>query len=311
MEGNSVHSSATKQKFLIIIAGPTAVGKTKAAIQIAKHFQTEIISADSRQVFKELNIGVARPSVQELSEVQHHCIAHKSIHEYYSAGQYEREVIQNLAELFIKQDIVVMCGGTGLYINAVCEGFDEIPEVEEHIRYTLNRRLEEEGLSSLQAQLKELDMATYTSMDIQNTQRVIRALEVCIGTGKSFSSFKENRKAQRNFIAIKICLDKDREELYNNIHLRVDQMIQTGLVEEARSVSEFKHINALQTVGYKELSDYFEGQLTLEEAIDKIKQHTRNYAKRQLTWFRKDKSFVWFRPEQIPEIIRYVDDLIK
>ncbi|MDB5228180.1 MAG: miaA [Bacteroidota bacterium] len=298
-------------KFLIIIAGPTAVGKTHIAIEVAKHFQAEIISADSRQLFKELDIGVARPGEEELKEIKHHFIANKSIHEYVSAGEYEREVIDLLDKLFKEQNVVVMCGGTGFYIDAVCNGFDEIPDVDEKIREELNATFRNEGIGVLQEKLKQLDTDTYNNMDIQNSQRVIRALEVCIGTGKPLSFFKQKRKLDRSFIPIKICLNTDREKLYQNIDQRVDTMIKNGLTEEARSVYPFKENNALQTVGYKELFDHFENKITLEEAISKIKQNTRNYAKRQISWFKRDKDYKWFDSNDCSLIIKYIDEFIK
>jgi tRNA dimethylallyltransferase len=307
------HSLSAEQagKFLIIISGPTAIGKTSVAIEVAKHFNTEIISADSRQLFKEMNIGVARPTETELNNVPHHFIANKSVEEYVSAGEYEREAIALLDELFKKKDVLVMCGGTGFYINAVCNGFDEIPEVDASIREQLNNDLEVLGLESLQERLKELDIDTYNSMDIQNSQRVVRALEVCIGTGQPFSFFKQQRKIQRNFIPVKIGLNTEREKLYRNIDHRVDEMIKHGLVEEAKTLLPYKDNNALKTVGYQELFEYFAQEVSLEDAIKKIKQNTRNYAKRQLTWFRRDKDVKWFEPSQIQEIIDYLHDVIK
>lgn len=308
-----------RNKYLVIIAGPTAVGKTHVAIEVAKYFQTEIISADSRQLFKELNIGVARPTEVELDEVKHHFIANKSIHEYFSAGEYEREVIALLDKLFAKKNTVVMCGGTGFYIDAVCNGFDEIPDVDPKIREELNVTLRNEGIAVLQEKLKQLDIDTYNNMDIQNSQRLIRALEVCIGTGKPFSFFKKMKTQNpsplglgfpRNFIPIKICLNTDRDQLYQNIDYRVDEMIRNGLIEEARSVYPFKENNALQAVGYKELFDHFENKISLEEAINKIKQNTRNYAKRQITWFKRDKDYKWFDPKDLPAIINYIDKVI-
>jgi tRNA dimethylallyltransferase len=300
-------ASSAANKYLIIIAGPTAVGKTAVAITIAKHFQTEIVSADSRQVFKELNIGVARPSEEELNSVPHHFIAHKSVHDYYSAGEYERECIALLDNLFKTKDVVVMCGGTGLYIQAVCNGFDAIPEIDPHIRETLNKEFIEHGIIPLQEKLKTLDPETFEKIDIQNTQRVIRALEVCMGAGVPFSSFHKGKKETRNFIPVKIGLSLEKEELYDRINHRVDQMIENGLIEEARNVYPFKENTALQTVGYKELFDHFEEKLALDEAIGKIKQHTRNYAKRQLTWFKKDTGFRWFSPNDLTKIIQFIN----
>lgn len=299
------------QKFLIIIAGPTAVGKTTTAIQIAKHFDTEIISADSRQIFQELTIGVARPSVEELAEMKHHFIANKSIETYFSAGEYEREVIALLEELFTKKDIVILCGGTGFYINAVLNGFDEIPTIDEKIREELNQQFNENGIEPLQQQLKQLDEETYNTIDIHNTQRVIRALEVCIGTGNSFSSYKNKNEVVRNFIPIKIGLNISKEQLHFNINHRVDKMMQNGFLEEAKSVLNYRNHNALQTVGYKELFDFLDGKTDLTQAIELIKLHTRQYAKRQLTFFNKHNDYKWFEPKQIRDIIYFIDESIK
>ncbi len=298
-------------KFLIIIAGPTAVGKTAVAIELAKQFDTEIISADSRQLFKELNIGVARPGKEELAAVQHHFIANKSIAENVSAGEYERAVISLLDTLFKTKDIVILCGGTGFYINAVLYGFDEIPEVDEKIRAELNRQFQEAGIGPLQEKLLMLDEETYRTMDIQNTQRVIRALEVCIGTGKKFSSFKKKQDLHRSFVPIKIGLNVSKEQLHHNINTRVDEMMRQGFLEEAKSVYPFRNHNALQTVGYKELFDCIDGKTTLEQAVELIKLHTRQYAKRQLTFFNKNKDYTWFEPGQLRSIIDFVDGVTK
>ena len=262
-------------KYLIIIAGPTAVGKTSTAIQVAKHFNTEIISADSRQIFMELNIGVARPSVEELAEVKHHFIANKSIVQYFSAGEYEREVIALLDDLFKTKNVVILCGGTGFYINAILNGFDEIPPIDEKIREGLNQQFKDFGIEPLQQKLKELDEETYNEIDIHNTQRIIRALEVCIGTQQKFSSFKRKNNVQRNFTPIKIGLNISKEQLHHNINTRVDEMMRQGFLEEAKSVINYRNHNALQTVGYKELFDFIDGKTTLNEAVYLIKLHTR------------------------------------
>jgi len=298
-------------KFLIIVAGPTAVGKTTIAIQLAKYFDTEIISADSRQLFKELNIGVARPSEEELKEVKHHFIANKSIHDYFSAGEYEREVIALMDELYKTTDIVILCGGTGFYINAILNGFDEIPQIDEQIRADLNQLYLDAGIEPLQEKLKELDEATFNEIDLQNTQRVIRALEVCIGTGQKFSSFKRKNEVHRDFIPVKIGLNVSKEQLHHNINTRVDEMMRNGFLEEAKSVYDFRSHNALQTVGYKELFDYIDGKTTLPETVDLIKLHTRQYAKRQLTFFNKHKDYSWFEPKQVSAIISFIDEVIK
>lgn len=307
----NLQSPISNSKFLIVIAGPTAVGKTAVAIQLAMHYHTEIVSADSRQIFKELSIGVARPSEEELTEVKHHFIANKSIHDYCSAGEYEREVIALLDELFKTKDAIILCGGTGFYINALLNGFDEMPQIDDNIRLELNRQFQDFGLEHLQDKLQELDEETYNTIDICNTQRVIRALEVCIGTGQKFSSFKRKSEVQRNFIPVKIGLNVSKEQLHHNINSRVDEMMRTGFLEEAKSVYDFRNHNALQTVGYKELFDFLEEKTSLEEAVQLIKLHTRQYAKRQLTFFNKHKDYTWFEPKQIPAIISFIDDVIR
>lgn len=298
-------------KHLIILAGPTAVGKTSTAIKLAKHFDTEIISADSRQIFKELNIGVARPNEKELQTIKHHFIANKSIHEYFSAGEYEREVIALLDDLFQNKNVVILCGGTGFYINAVLYGFDEIPNINEDIRTALNQLYKEKGIEYLQEQLKLLDEETYHSIDIKNTQRIIRAIEVCVGTGKKFSSFKKKNEIKRNFNVIKIGLNLPKEILHNNINQRVDIMMQQGFLQEAQAVYEYRNHNALQTVGYKELFDFIKNKTNLDQAIDLIKLHTRQYAKRQLTFFNKNKDYTWFEPQEIEYMVDFIKEKMK
>ncbi|MFN8297036.1 MAG: tRNA (adenosine(37)-N6)-dimethylallyltransferase MiaA [Chitinophagales bacterium] len=307
METDQHQSSIVHRKLLIVVAGPTAVGKTAVAIQLAKHFNTEIISADSRQIFRELNIGVARPSEVELAEVKHHFIANKSIAEYFSAGEYEREVISLLDELYKTRDTVILCGGTGFYVNAVLNGFDEIPQIDSAIRDQLNLEFKKSGIEPLQQQLKEIDEETYHSIDIYNTQRVIRALEVSIGTGQKFSAFKRKNEVKRNFIPVKIALNVSKEQLQHNINSRVDEMMRNGFLEEAKSVYNFRDHNALQTVGYKELFDFIDNKTTLSEAVDLIKLHTRQYAKRQLTFFNKHKDYTWFEPKKINDIISFIE----
>jgi tRNA dimethylallyltransferase len=300
-----------QNNYLIIIAGPTAVGKTSTAIQLANYFNTEIISADSRQIFKELNIGVARPTIDELNEVTHHFIANKSIHEYFSAGEYEREVIHLLEEKFRHNNIQILCGGTGFYINAVLNGFDEMPMIDEKIREELNQTFKAFGIEPLQQKLQLLDEETYNNIDIHNTQRVIRALEICIGTNQKYSSFKQKKTIKRNFIPIKIGLNISKEQLHFNINSRVDKMMQEGFLEEAKSVYDFRNHNALQTVGYRELFDFLDGKTDLKEAVDLIKLHTRQYAKRQLTFFHKNKDYTWFEPQTLKSIISFIDEVIK
>jgi tRNA dimethylallyltransferase len=293
-------------KTVIIVAGPTAVGKTTVAVQLAKHFQTEIISADSRQCFKELNIGVARPSPEELQQVPHHFIASHSISEEVNAATFEQYALEKTNELFQKHDVVVMVGGTGLYIKAFCEGLDTIPAVDPAIRENISKEYEEKGLQWLQQQVQQKDPAFYASGEIQNPQRMMRALEVIASTGQSILSFRKNEKTERPFHIIKIGLELLKEELHRNIHTRVDIMMEAGLLEEVKQLSEYKNLNALQTVGYKELFDYPDGQLSLSEAIERIKINTRQYAKRQMTWFKKDAGIKWFAPLQVDEMIDFV-----
>lgn len=298
-------------KTVILIAGPTAVGKTAVAIQMAKHFHTEIISADSRQCFKEITIGVAKPSAKELKEVKHHFINSHSIHETVTAASYEKYAVEKVAELFPQHDIAVMVGGTGLYIKAFCEGMDEIPATDEALRNELQLNYQQHGIEWLQQQLQQYDPLFATKGEMQNPQRMLRALEVVRSTGGSIIAFRKGEKQQRNFNIIKIGLDLPREELYNRINYRVDVMMEEGLLKEAKEMYPLRHLNALQTVGYRELFDHFDGNCSLEKAIDKIKQNSRHYAKRQLTWFRRDEAIKWFHPSQLQEIIEHVSQQIK
>ncbi len=281
-------------KSVIIIAGPTAAGKTTAAIALAKHFDTEIISADSRQCYKELNIGVARPSDEELASVPHHFIASHSVQEEVTAASFEAYALAKTAELFATKDRVIMVGGTGLYIRAFCEGLDSIPAIDPGIRQAITRSYEEMGMTWLQEQIKEKDPSFFSSGEMQNPQRMMRALEVVQGTGKSIRSFQRGEKAKRDFNIIKLALELPKETLNWNINKRVDGMMQAGLLEEVRALQPFQHLNALQTVGYAELFDHLSGKIGLEEAIELIKVHTRQYAKRQMTWFKKDQTFSWY-----------------
>lgn len=295
-----------------MICGPTAVGKTDLAISLAEKLRTEIISADSRQLYREIPIGTAQPSAEQLAHVKHHFIAERSIAEDYNAGMFERDALERLDHLFETHDRVVCCGGTGLYIKALCDGLDDLPEADEELRQQLTERLEAEGLSPLQNQLQQLDPVHFSKMDTQNPQRVIRALEVCLSTGKPFSSFHGGAKAQRPFKVIKIGLELPREELYDRINQRVDVMLQNGWLQEARAVFGQRHLNALNTVGYKELFAHLEGRMTLAEATEKIKINTRRFAKRQLTWFKKDEEIRWelLDSKERQEIERQVDRLI-
>jgi len=293
-------------KTVIIIAGPTAVGKTAISIEIAKHFGTEIISADSRQCYKELKIGVARPSDDELAAVPHHFIASHSIHQTVNAGIFEQYALEKASKIFQHKDVVVIVGGTGLYIKAFCEGIDEIPEVPEVIRKEVISAYEQYGLSWLQEQIKIFDPEFYAVGEIQNPQRMLRALEVVESTGQSVLHFRKGNKTPRNFNIIKIGLDLPKEQLHQHINERVDRMIEDGLVKEVKGLQSFYALNALQTVGYSEVFEYLNGKISLSEAVRNIKTNTRRYAKRQLTWFRKDKEIKWFAPTQVNEIVEFI-----
>jgi len=294
--------------YLITIVGPTAIGKTSLSIEIAKHFNTEIISSDSRQFYKEMHIGTAVPSTEELNQLKHHFIQNLSIHENYNVGQFEKDAIIILKKLFKKQNIVVMVGGSGLYLDAVLKGLDNFPIIDPSIRRNLKLQQEEKGIKPLQEQLKILDLETFQKIDVENHQRVIRALEICIGTGKPFSSFLTDKIIQRNFIPIKIGLTTDRNIIYDRINKRVDIMIASGLLDEVKTLFKHKHLNALQTVGYKELFNYLENKISLEFAIEEIKKNTRRFAKRQLTWYRKDNEITWF---DLTENTQNIIDFIK
>ena len=283
-----------KNKYLISIVGPTAIGKTARSIAVAQYFNTEIISSDSRQFYKEMSIGTAVPEPAERDAVEHHFIQNRSVFEDYSVGDFERDALKTLSDLFTQKDVVVMVGGSGLYVDAVLKGLDHFPEVNPSIRKELNRQLEEKGISGLQEQLKKYDPVTFEKIDIHNPQRLTRALEICIGTGKPYSSFLNQTSRKRDFIPVKIGLTAEREIIYRRINERVDIMIENGLLEEARKLYPHKELNALQTVGYRELFRYFDGEWSLEFAISEIKKNTRRFAKRQLTWFRKDPEITWF-----------------
>ncbi|WP_299799916.1 tRNA (adenosine(37)-N6)-dimethylallyltransferase MiaA [uncultured Maribacter sp.] len=280
-------------KILISVVGPTAIGKTKLAILLAQHYKTEIISADSRQFFKEMNIGTAVPSLKELEQANHHFIQHKSISEEYTVGDFEREAIQKLSDLFKVYDVIIMVGGSGLYVNAVTDGLNTFPTVDPSIREKLNLELAEDGIRPLQRKLKQLDPIYFEKVDIYNPQRVIRALEVAIGSGSPYSSFLNKPKADREFKVLSVGLKAERPLIYERINKRVDLMIEAGLLEEAKGLLSYKEQNALQTVGYKELFKYFDGEWTLDFAISEIKKNTRRFAKRQLTWFLRNKDTQW------------------
>jgi tRNA dimethylallyltransferase len=294
-------------KTVVIIAGPTAVGKTAVAIQLAKHFQTEIISADSRQCFKELNIGVARPSENELKEVAHHFIASHSVQQEVTAITFEQYTLLKAKELFQQHDSIIMVGGTGLYIKAFCEGMDVIPEIDPVIRKQVIQSYTTNGIGWLKEQLQEKDPVFSQAGEMQNPQRMMRALEVVESTGQSILTFRKGEKVTRDFNIIKIGLELPREELLQHINARVDKMMGAGLIEEVRRLFPFKNLNALQTVGYKELFDYLDDKISLADAVSQIKTNTRQYAKRQMTWFKKDAAIKWFSPLQVKEMIELVE----
>jgi len=302
--------STAPQKTCIVIAGPTAVGKTTVAISLAQHFKTSIISADSRQCFKELNIGVAKPTAEQLQQVKHYFINSHSIFEEINAGMFEQYALNAVNEIFVKHDIAVMVGGTGLYIRAFCDGMDAIPSADPNLRNEINARYSNDGLDWLQNEIKERDPAWYAVGEIQNPQRIMRALEVVMHTGKSILSFQQAVKAERNFNIVKIGLALPRNELYQHINQRVDEMMGAGLEDEVRLLQRYRHLNALQTVGYKEMFEYIDGQADMQQAIENIKRNTRHYAKRQLTWFTKDESIHWFSPIDYNQLINYLRNLV-
>lgn len=294
--------------YLLTVIGATAIGKTALSIQLAQYFNTEIISCDSRQFYKEMSIGTAVPSAEELAAAPHHFIQNISIFDHYSVGQFEKDALKKLDELFLKNNIVIMVGGSGLYTNAVLEGFDDFPDIDPEIRKKLNKQIEIGELKILQNHLKDLDPKSYKTIEIENPHRLIRALEICIGTGKPYSSFKNKDKTKRNFIPIKIGLTADREVIYDRINQRVAMMLQEDLLEEVKNLYPHKELNALQTVGYRELFDYFDGKCTLEFAIEEIKKNTRRFAKRQVTWNKKDETIHWFDFESNPsEIMKKIE----
>jgi tRNA dimethylallyltransferase len=298
------------KKTLIVLLGPTGVGKSDISVRLAQYLHTEIISSDSRQVYRELSIGTAVPPLAGLQKVKHHLIHSHSIHEYYSASHFEDDVLKILQQLFTEKDTAILTGGSMLYIDAVCNGMDNLPDADQKLRAGLTREFEENGIEHLRLQLKQLDPDYYAVVDLKNPKRLLHALEVCLATGTPYSSFLTNPKKERPFNIIKIGLNPEREELYERINRRVDRMMEEGLEEEARRVYSLRHLNSLNTVGYKELFAYFDGATTKEEAIDLIKRNSRHYARRQLTWFRRDKEINWFRPEQEEEIIQFIKNQI-
>lgn len=295
-------------KTLIVLLGPTAVGKTDISIDIAQHLNCDIISADSRQFFREMKIGTARPSDDQLARVKHHFIAFLSVRDYYSSNRYEKDVLDLLSELFQNNNIALMSGGSAMYIDSVCQGIDDIPDADPAVREQLNRKYEEEGIRGLRIMLKILDPEYYKNVDLKNYKRIIRALEICETTGLPYSSFLKKQRRERNFNILKIGLERPREELYERIDRRVDEMIVQGLENEVASLYEYKEMNALNSVGYNEFFDYFGGRITKEKAIELIKRNTRRFAKRQITWWAKDKDISWFQADDIRGIIEFLNN---
>jgi tRNA dimethylallyltransferase len=302
--------SNTKNKYLIVVLGPTASGKTALAVDIAKAFNTEVVSADSRQFYKEMKIGTARPSDEELQGVPHHLLGHISVNNSYNAGNFEKEALTILDTIYKKSNIAVLCGGSGMYVNALCYGMDELPEQDENVRDELILLYKEKGIEGLQEKLKILDPDYYHQVDICNPQRLMRALEVCIISGKPYSKLREGKKKERDFNIIKIGIDRSREDLYKRINARVDLMFEQGLLDEVEKLQEFQHLNALQTVGYSELFEYLKGNCSIEQAKENIKQNTRRFAKRQLTWYRRDTEINWFKPNETNSVVHFIKEKI-
>lgn len=288
------------------MVGPTAAGKTALGIELAKHFGSEIISADSRQMYKELHIGTASPSEEELSEVRHHFIKNKSVNQYYNASMFEVEVLDLLNTLFRKLNVVLMVGGSTLYIDAVCNGIDDLPAVDLKLREELTQNFRKEGLEFLRSQLKSLDPVHYQKVDLNNPNRMMKAIEVSLMTGQPYSTFLTFTQKTRDFNIIKLGINRVRAELFERINSRVDQMIAAGLIDEVKSLTSVRETNALRTVGYREIFEYLDGTIGLEDAIDQIKTNTRRYAKRQITWFSRDKTMPWFHPDHWDEIVKFI-----
>jgi len=295
-------------KYLIVVVGPTAVGKTAMAIALARHFRTDVLSADSRQFYREMSIGTAKPSAAEMGEVVHHFVNSRSITEGYDVGAFEKEALQCLDHVYTRHDVAIMAGGSGLFVDAVCRGFDELPKASAAVRQELRDRLESEGLGSLQSTLKEKDPVYYAQVDLNNPQRVMRALEVITSTGKPFSDFRKGETKERPFKVIKVGLEMEREKLYERIDHRMELMIRAGLFVEAASLWDHRTLNALQTVGYREIYGHMEGEYDREEAIRLLKRNSRRYAKRQLTWFKRDESTRWFQPEDSAGIVAFIEE---
>jgi len=289
-------------KTLIVLLGPTGVGKTELSLKLAESLGSSVISADSRQLYRELTIGTAVPAPEEQAQIKHYFVGTLQLTDYYSASQYEEDVISLLDNLFQSHETILMSGGSMMYIDAVCKGIDDIPTIDETLRADLRELYQKEGIDPIRQQLKLLDPVFYRQVDLQNHKRVIHALEICLMAGKPYSSLRTDSSKPRPFRIVKIGLKRDREELYERINQRVDKMMEQGLLEEARSVYHLRHLNSLNTVGYKELFNYFSGEWTLDFAVEKIKQNTRIYSRKQMTWFKRDKEIHWFHPEQMEEI---------
>ena len=299
-----------KDKYLVVIAGPTASGKTATAIKVAKTLGTEIISADSRQFYKELPIGTAAPTPEEQAEVQHHMIHNLNVEDKYDVADYEQDVLSLLKQLFVNHDAVVLTGGSGLFIDAVCKGLDSIPDISEEVRNKVDELYKKGGLIALQNEVERLDPEYYNIVDKYNPRRLQRAVEVCYQTGLTYSSFRKNTVKQRDFKIIKVALLWERSELINRINKRVEIMVNDGLVEEAKAMYPKRHLNSLNTVGYKEIFEYFDGKVSLNEAIENIKINTRQYAKRQMTWLRKNNDYKWFTIDELDEMLIYINSVI-
>ena len=294
---------------LIVIVGPTGVGKTETCLRLAEHFHIPIINADSRQLFSEIPIGTAAPTQEQMARVKHYLVGTLGLDDYYSASKFEEDVLCLLDQLFAASPMALLAGGSMMYIDAVCNGIDDIPTIDEHTRSNMKRRLAEEGLPALVDELKQLDPDHWAIVDKHNPRRVVHALEICHMTGMTYTSFRKSQKKERPFKIVKIGLNRPREELYERINRRVDQMMADGLLEEARSVYPKRHLNALNTVGYKELFNYIDGIWTLDEAVERIKGNTRRYCRKQLTWLKRDADIRWFHPDNIEEIIKYIESI--
>lgn len=298
-------------KNLIVLIGPTGVGKTELSLRLAEHFHSPILSADSRQLYADLKIGTAAPTPEQLRRVKHYFVGTLALTDYYSAAQYELEVINKLEELYTTHDTVLLTGGSMMYVDAICKGIDDIPTVDQETRQLMLQKYEEEGLEHLCSELKLLDPEYYKIVDLKNPKRVIHALEICYMTGKTYTSFRTQQKKERPFRIVKIGLTRPREELYDRINLRVLQMIDEGLIEEARKVLSYRHLNSLNTVGYKEIFKYLDGEWTLDFAIEKIQQNSRIYSRKQMTWFKRDLDIHWFHPEQEKEILECIEKMMQ